>query len=188
MLAPLLSAPSSMPASVTPAPLWRRLFAAVYDSLLLIGLWMAALLAEMLIRDALGTARHWAVLRAYLFAVGLGFFVWFWTHGGQTLGMRAWRLQLLGSNDRPPTWLQAGVRYAAMLAVWGVALTPLLARLPHLRDLPHAGAASLVCAVLGALGLLAMQADGRRRAPQDWISGTHVVTLPKPERPSENRA
>ncbi|WP_051277786.1 RDD family protein [Solimonas flava] len=168
-----------MPDFLSPAPLWRRLLAAVYDSLLLVGLWMAALLAEMLVRDALGTERHWAVLRAYLFVVGLVFFVWFWTHGGQTLGMRAWRLQLRAGDDRPPSWLQAGVRYAVMLAVWGVVLTPPLARLPHLRELPHAGLASLAGAALSALALLAMLADRHRRAPQDWISGTHVVTLPK---------
>lgn len=31
----------------------------------------------------------------------LVFFLWFWRNGGQTLGMRAWRLRLFSTNDQP---------------------------------------------------------------------------------------
>jgi uncharacterized RDD family membrane protein YckC len=30
----------------------------------------------------------------------IGFFAWFWKNGGQTLGMRAWRLRLFSTNDK----------------------------------------------------------------------------------------
>ncbi|MFT7258800.1 MAG: putative RDD family membrane protein YckC [Glaciecola sp.] len=29
----------------------------------------------------------------------IGFFLWFWKHGGQTLGMRAWRLKIYNLKD-----------------------------------------------------------------------------------------
>ena len=169
------------------ATLWRRLIAAVYDGLLLLGLWMVALLLDVLIRDAFDAPRNWAVLRAYLFVVGLGFFAWFWTHGGQTLGMRVWRLRIAVGDARPLSWLNAGVRYAAMMAVWGITLTPLLARLPHLRDEPHAGPVALTCAALTAAGLLAMFIDRQRRAPHDWLSGTTTVVLPKADKQVQDR-
>ncbi|MGH8443995.1 MAG: RDD family protein [Solimonas sp.] len=166
------------PAAALPAPLWRRLIAAIYDSLLLIGLWMVALLADVLIRDAFEAPRNWIALRTYLFAVGLVFFGWFWTHGGQTLGMRVWRLRVQRDDGRPLDWLSAAVRYGAMLAVWGAVLAPFLLRLPKVRDEPYAGVAALVCAVLALLGMAAMLIDRKRRAPQDWLGGATVVVLP----------
>ncbi|MFT4045197.1 MAG: RDD family protein [Solimonas sp.] len=162
-----------------PAPLWRRLLAAVYDSLLLLGIWVVALLADVLVRDALGAARNWTALRAYLFGIGLIFFAWFWTHGGQTLGMRAWRLRTQRGDGRALSWSSAAVRYAVMLCAWGIVLAPAFARLPRLRDEPHAGPAAIACAALAAAGLLGMLLDPRRRTPQDWLSGTLTIVLPK---------
>lgn len=42
----------------------------------------------------------------------VGFFVWFWTHGGQTLGMRSWRIRLLGEDGEAVTARQAVTRCA----------------------------------------------------------------------------
>ncbi|MGB5613384.1 MAG: RDD family protein, partial [Sedimenticolaceae bacterium] len=43
------------------------------------------------------------------------FFSWFWTHGGQTLGMRAWRLKLLDSEGDPVTLKLSLIRLGAAL-------------------------------------------------------------------------
>ncbi len=161
-----------------PAPIWRRLAAAVYDGLLLLGIWMAALMFDTIVRDLLDVERSWPALRAYLFLIGLAFFGWFWTHGGQTLGMRAWRLQLRRADGSPPRWLDAALRYALMLVCWSVVLTPALLRLPVLARLPHAQAIAFVALSISALSLLWMRLDARRRGPQDRLSGTEVVVLP----------
>ncbi|MGB0956701.1 MAG: hypothetical protein ACPGZP_11990, partial [Panacagrimonas sp.] len=59
---------------VLPAPLWRRLVAALYDGLLLLALWMIAALADVLIRDQLlGLSRDWGALQAFYFLVGFFF-------------------------------------------------------------------------------------------------------------------
>lgn len=175
-----------MSTPLPPAPLWRRIAAAAYDGLLLIALWMVALLIDLLIRDLLGAPRDWVALRVYLFGVGLLFFGWFWTHGGQTLGMRVWRLRLERDDGRALSWVSAMSRFAVMLAVWSVILIVPLSRLPHLRDAPHAGPLALGCALVAALGLLAMHLDRRRRAPHDWLSGAHMVQLP-PRVPTPKR-
>lgn len=158
-----------------PAPIWRRVAAAVYDGLLLVGLWMVALVIDTLVRDLFGLDRSWTALRAYLFLVGLGFFGWSWTHGGQTLGMRAWRLRLRRSDGSAVRWPDAALRYAVMLLCWAIALTPALMQLPQLAARPRAMAITATTLVLLALILLWMRLDARRRGPPDWLSRTEIV-------------
>ena len=136
---------------MTPAPLGRRLAAALYDALLLGGIWMAVAIADAAVRAAFGLPYNVHVLRTALLLAGLGFFGWFWTHGGQTLGMRAWRLQLRRSDGQPIGWATAAGRYAFAWLAW----------------LPF-----------GA-GVLFSALDPQRRAWHDRLSGTELVLLPK---------
>ncbi len=161
-----------------PAPLLRRVIAAIYDGLLLLGIWMTALLIDIVIRDQFGAARDWAALRAYLFLIGAAFFGWFWIHGGQTLGMRVWRLQVTTTDGAPLRWPDAGLRYALTMLCWGIVLTPAMAKLPHLAAHPYAGITSLACGVACAVALLLRWRDPQRRAPQDYFSRTRMVLLP----------
>lgn len=130
-----------------PAPFWRRCAAAFYDAFLLLALWMVAVTFDTVARDFLNLDRSWQALRAYLFLVGLLFFGWFWTHGGQTLGMRAWRLQLRANDGGPIGWPRASLRYAVAYLSWGVAM----------------------------LGVLWCLIDRRGRAWHDIASGTELV-------------
>ncbi|MCC2658282.1 MAG: hypothetical protein K0Q76_3390 [Panacagrimonas sp.] len=173
-----------MSQTFVPAPPWRRLFAAFYDGLVLLGLSMAALLFEMIVREnLLGLGKHYAVLQLLLFGVGLGFFGWFWVHGGQTLGMRAWRLQVRRLDGAALRWPIAAVRYTVMIATWGVVLQPALLALPRYAGHAQLQAAALACGLL-ALGAAAlMHVEGRRRAPCDWAAGTEVVVTP-PDKPA----
>jgi uncharacterized RDD family membrane protein YckC len=50
--------------------------------------------------------------------VAFGFYGWFWTHGGQTLGMRAWKLKLVRSDGETVTWLQAFFRFCYSIISW----------------------------------------------------------------------
>ncbi len=164
---------------VLPAPLLRRIAAAGYDGLLLLALWMVALLVDVVLRDLLGLEREWHALRAFVFLIGLVFFGWFWTHGGQTLGMRVWRLQLQRNDGGPISWVSALARYAAMLLCWGVVLAPLVLQLPRLSQLPQATGISLAALFMTAAALLMMLRDPQRRAPHDWLTGAQMVLLPK---------
>lgn len=165
---------------IVPAPLWRRLIAAIYDGLVLLGLWLAALLIEMIVREnLLGLARDELWLQLYLFGTGLVFFGWFWIHGGQTLGMRAWQLQVRRLDGAALRWPICAVRYSAMLATWMAALSPALLSLPRFSAVPVIQPVALVGALLALAAGALMLIEARRRAPCDWAAGTEVVVVPK---------
>jgi uncharacterized RDD family membrane protein YckC len=136
---------------VAPAPLWRRLMAAFYDGLLLLAVWFVAAVVDEGVREWFTLPYSPQLYRGYLFLIGLAFFGWFWTHGGQTLGMRAWRLQVRRTDGAPLHWPAACARYACAWIAW----------------LP-----------LG-LGVLWSAVDSERKAVHDRLSGTEVVLLPK---------
>jgi uncharacterized RDD family membrane protein YckC len=56
--------------------------------------------------------------RLYLLLVAFLFYGWFWTHGGQTLGMRAWRLRTVNRDGSPVRWPRAALRFALAIVAW----------------------------------------------------------------------
>ena len=82
-----------------PAGLLRRLGAIIYDSGLLFGVLFVAAIPVSFIDETLREA-HWleALIRIYYIAVISSYFIWFWVHGGQTLGMRAWKIYAIDLN------------------------------------------------------------------------------------------
>ena len=50
------------------------------------------------------------ILQVWVALWVVGFFLWFWRNGGQTIGMRAWRLRLFSTNDRPFGYKRAFLR------------------------------------------------------------------------------
>ena len=100
--------------------LLRRFAAIIYDILLLFGV---QIIASALVVLPLGAAPRSAMgagaFRLYLFGVTFIFFCWFWTHGGQTLGMRAWRLRVVSRKSGASLdWRQATVRFATAILSW----------------------------------------------------------------------
>lgn len=94
-------------AAATSVGLTRRLAAASYDLLLLIALWMLTSAMFLPLNDgnapAPGTALF-AVHRIALVVIAAAFYASFWKFGGQTLGMRAWKLELVRDDGAPLTW------------------------------------------------------------------------------------
>ena len=152
--------PIDLKHAATPG-LLRRLAAIGYDGLLLIALYVLAaalvvLPAGMLfgVEEPAGDALVRLLLQLLLTLISLGFFVGFWLHGGQTLGMRAWRIQVVRADGHA---LHAG------------------------NALLRALAALLSLAPLG-LGFLWMLVDRERLTWHDRISATRLVLLHKSER------
>ncbi len=99
--------------------LLRRLASILYDALVLLAvLLVAAAPVVWLAQDSLGTFPGRLCFQGYLLAVVFLFFGWFWVHGGQTVGMRAWGLRLTSSTGGGVSWKQAGVRLCAALLSW----------------------------------------------------------------------
>ena len=102
-----------------PVHLLRRLGAVCYDALLLLAVLFLAGLPLPLIPDAV--RGHPAVRYAifgYILLVSFIFFGWFWIHGGQTLGMRAWRIRVVSADRRALTWRLAWRRFAWSMVSW----------------------------------------------------------------------
>ena len=130
------------------AGIGRRLLAMIYEALLLAGVVVVTLVFPHLL---LGAFAHRlatpTLLWAHLFVVLLIYCVGFWSHGGQTLAMKTWRLRLLtrsGDPVRPP---QALLRY---LLCW-----------PSL--------------CLGGVGLLWAFFDRDRQFLHDRLAGTRLL-------------
>ena len=62
----------------------------LYESLVLGAVVFVAALIFTLLRNPQAPGAM-PFFQAYLVLVILGYFTWFWTHGGQTVAMRAWR-------------------------------------------------------------------------------------------------
>lgn len=94
-----------------PAGLFKRLAALFYDSLLLLGLWFIAVSLILPLNHGQAFAPHNPLLTTYLLFIAFFFYGWFWMHGGQTLGMRAWKLQLRTLREAPLSWWQVLLRF-----------------------------------------------------------------------------
>ena len=146
-----MSQESPQTASLPPCGLVRRLMAIVYDAMLLAAtLLIATLLATPLLGE---NPSGFALLnfRLYLLLIIFGFFAWFWSHGGQTLGMTAWRVRLQNSRPGPVSLWQLMLRFLVAIFSW---------------------------LALG-LGFLWSLVDKNKRTWHDHYSMTELVVLPK---------
>ena len=128
----------------------QRLAAMFYDALLLLAVLLVAVaLALMFSRGSF--TYHSPFFRTLIFLLCFLFYTWFWLHGGQTLGMRTWRMRVQQRNGDPITLWQALLRF--MLAIPSLAL--------------------------GGLGFFWMLLDPDRMTLYDRLSRTVIVVLPK---------
>lgn len=143
------------------AGLMRRMACFVYEGVLLFGVLMIAGLIYGGLTDQRNAMSGRHGLQAFLFVVLGVYFAWFWSHGGQTVAMKAWRIRLLRADGTPVSLARATARYLlswawfvpALLALWlggatgvgpifaalavGVAIYALLARLHPQRQFWH---------------------------------------------------
>lgn len=119
----------------------KRILVAMYDGLLLtavvffsLALVMAVFIAiappsffvdpsllenpRMLELTELGRLVGSIIFIIHCFAVSFFFYGWFWTHGGQTLGMRAWNLYLIKPDGKFINWKIAAKRYISAILSW----------------------------------------------------------------------
>lgn len=90
----------------------RLLAAMFYDLILLFGiLLLATTLVVVPLKisyDATTIDGNLLLLfQLYLVAVIVIFYTWFWSHGGQTLGMRTWKFKVVSQTGEPLSLLHA---------------------------------------------------------------------------------
>jgi uncharacterized RDD family membrane protein YckC len=102
-----------------PAPgLLRRFAAMFYDGLLLFSVLYFAAFAVLPFTGGKAVEPRNPFFTTYLFLVCFFYFAWPWIHGGQTLGMRAWRIRVQRRDGSPLTWRQAMLRFIVAIASW----------------------------------------------------------------------
>jgi uncharacterized RDD family membrane protein YckC len=156
---------------MTTPSLRRRLSSMLYESMLLFGvLFMSAWLFSTLLQQ-----RHALYLRhameAWLFVILGLYFIWFWTHGGQTLAMKTWRFKVVAADGAPVSRWRAALRF---LLCW-LWVLPGLALASTLQD-KH-----WMMVLVPALNLLlwaaAIRLDPQRQFLHDRLAGTRLVDV-----------
>lgn len=125
------------------ATFFRRFASWVYDALVCMAIYMASGLVVMGISLALfqngiinnNGFEHFSdftaqsltfkiVLNGIALSLISLFFIWFWKKGGQTIGMRAWRLYLYNDKiDQPISYRQAFIRLISACGGLGTVLS-----------------------------------------------------------------
>jgi len=163
----------------TPAGVFRRLAVLVYDALVMLAVLFLATALALPVTHGEAVAAESPLFQLYLLAVMFLYLGWFWTHAGQTVAMRAWRLQVVDTNGNGIGWGLALRRFVA-------ALLPML---PGLLWLGLSGQRAnwmvLVAIVAPWLGsFLWVAVDPQKRALHDILSGTRMWQYAPPAKRS----
>ena len=146
-----------------PVPFFKRLISILYDLILLIAVCFAvaaimSIVTTFLFNDgnAITEVHPLYMLNQFImlftiFMTSMSFLIWFWHRGGQTLGMKTWRLKLVSDSGEAISWKQAIIRFFAATLSWG----------------------------FFGLGFLWCLIDDKNRGWHDILSSTHLVQLEK---------
>ncbi len=118
-MSPAISATSG-DTTVPCAGLLRRITSLCYEALLLVALLFLCTLIFLLIGHDATSGWKRLAFQIYLVLMCGVYFVWCWTHGGQTLAMKTWRMRVITRDGTAVGWTRGFCRYFAALA--GLAL------------------------------------------------------------------
>lgn len=145
--------PAPDPNRLPPCGLVRRLASMIYDALLVVALLMVAA-AVVVIPVGTGVDSGTLWFQAYLLSVWWLYFALCWRLGGQTLGMKAWRIHLVTRDGGPPRWADTALRFVA----------------------------AFVSVAACGVGYLWSLFEPQRRAWHDRLTGSRLVVAPKSAR------
>ena len=167
---------------LTAPSLRRRLACFVYEGVLLFGVVMAVGLVYGVAvgqRDAMLGRQG---LQTVLFTALAAYFIWFWSHGGQTVAMKTWHIRLVRADGAAATAARCALRYLlswlwfvpALLSLWLIGM----------------GGAWAIAATL-ALGVAAYALLARllpdRQYWHDVLCGTRLVDVRPPAGEARSR-
>ena len=153
--------------------LFKRLLAALYDSFLVLACVFIATAITLPFTKGNISANNNIYMSLYLLSVIFVFNGWFWTHGGQTLGMRSWKQKLVSIKGTAVNWQQSFIRFITALPAWflflvGIILWAKSDIAESLTTIP-----AWLIATSGFIWLILNSIDNSWR---DKLSGTHVIT------------
>lgn len=98
--------------------LLRRLAAMLYDFLLLITILF--FISFIFVAPFNINPEHplYIIYQGCMFTIAFLFYAWFWTHGGQTLGMKTWKFKIIAVDGTNINWKTALVRFVVAIIAW----------------------------------------------------------------------
>ncbi len=102
---------------------WKHFAAFLYDIFPLLGVFLITSLIVLVIRGGTPVERFSPWFTTLLILELASYYIYSWKVGGQTLGMRAWKMKIFpkNPNQKTLTWSQATLRF-----IVGVTSTALL--------------------------------------------------------------
>jgi uncharacterized RDD family membrane protein YckC len=162
-----------------PAPSLKRRFACLlYEFLLMSAVLLTAVALITPLKAALPPS-FWLdqLIRLFLLAVLFGYFGLSWVRSGQTVAMKAWRLQLQDRQGLRLRWKQAALRFSVAIMLFiGI---PVIA---YLGSAEHSARVARLSLLWVLLPYLYAWFDPQGQALQDRLCGTRVVLLPGKKR------
>lgn len=102
---------------------FRRLFAIFYDCILLLAIMFAISATATAVNHGKAIEPGnllYPLFVLLIFGLNYLYFAWFWMHGGQTLGMKTWRVKLQSNNGEIIDWKTAAIRFFSAIISWAV--------------------------------------------------------------------
>ena len=96
----------------------RRLGAMFYDLLLLAAILIGASFVLAISFKIYPEHPLFIIYQSCVYVVSFLFYAWFWTHGGQTLGMKIWKFRITSIDGSTVDWVSACVRFMVAIASW----------------------------------------------------------------------
>jgi len=152
----------------------KRLLAALYDGFLVLATLFIATALTMPFTKGEVAANNRIYMSLYLLFVAYIFFSWFWTHGGQTLGMRVWKQQLIGIDGKAVSWQQAFTRFITGLPAWGIFIIGLILWIKSDIAVSLTNIPGWAFALAGFIWVLLNTKSNNWR---DKLSGTQVIVV-----------
>jgi len=158
------------------ASLARQLAAAFYDGLLLIAITLVAIALTVPLTKSGVLPPGSPIISIYLFLIIFFSITWFWTHTGQTLGMRVWHVRVQQPDGQLINWKQATARFLVGVPAWSILCLALFTAYVKIDLLPD-WLSQFSARTLFIIGCIWLVLDHWENSWRDKLIGTQTIVV-----------
>lgn len=161
----------------------KRILAFIYDLFLITPLMMLVALFWLPLNGGLAiepdNALYPLMISSTTILTPILFYSYFWYKGGQTLGMKSWRLKIVSVDGRALTKKQSATR--AVLLILSFVLILVGLNTAYLVNFKIQAFIPLAFALIALLGMC-QTFTSKRTSLADYLAKTRIIQLPKLEK------
>jgi len=158
----------------------RQFLALFYDAWLLAAVFMFASALTLPFTQGEPVSAGNPFMTTYILLVWYGFYAWFWTHGGQTLGMRSWKLKLVTTSGEAVNLWHALLRFISGIPAWlliAIGSYLLFREQPNLSHPIIKALSNLPAKLVLAIGLVLLVSGHLKNSWRGKFSDTQVLQI-----------